>query len=116
MIPIARAMLKNSSILLLDDVTSSLDSKSEYMVQKSLENLIKGRITILIAQRLSTIINTDKIYLDNSNIVEVVTHKELLKQMNIMRNYINYNLKKYINDNKRIFLVFIKSFIFTKME
>jgi subfamily B ATP-binding cassette protein MsbA len=80
MISIARAMLKNAKILLLDEATSSLDSKSEDMVQKSLEKLMIGRTSIFISHRLSTIINSDKIYVfDSGNIVESGTHYELLK-------------------------------------
>jgi subfamily B ATP-binding cassette protein MsbA len=79
MISLARAMLKNAPIFLLDEPTSSLDSKSEKMVQEGLEKLIKGRTSIVIAHRLSTIINSDRIYVfDSGNIVEVGTHKELL--------------------------------------
>ncbi|MDR0676788.1 MAG: ABC transporter ATP-binding protein/permease [Elusimicrobiota bacterium] len=79
MLSIARAMLKDAPILLLDEATSSLDSKSENIVQKSLEKLMEGRTTIVIAHRLATIINADKIFVfDNGNIVESGTHRELL--------------------------------------
>lgn len=79
MISIARAMLKNAPILLLDEATSSLDSISERMVQEGLEVLMKGRTSIVVAHRLSTIINSDRIYVfDAGNIVESGTHKELL--------------------------------------
>ncbi|MDR3125180.1 MAG: ABC transporter ATP-binding protein/permease [Endomicrobium sp.] len=79
MISIARAMLKDAPILLLDEATSSLDSKSERMVQEGLERLMKGRTSIVVAHRLSTIINSDKIYVfESGNIVESGTHAELL--------------------------------------
>ncbi|MDR2811661.1 MAG: ABC transporter ATP-binding protein/permease, partial [Endomicrobium sp.] len=79
MVSIARATLKNAPILLLDEATSSLDSKSERMVQEGLEKLMKGRTSIVIAHLLSTIINSDRIYVfESGNIVEVGTHKELL--------------------------------------
>lgn len=78
---IARAILKNPSILLLDEATSALDTESERLVQNSLENLMRGRTTLVIAHRLSTIINADKIIvMDKGQIIEKGTHKELLSQ------------------------------------
>ncbi|MDR1400884.1 MAG: ABC transporter ATP-binding protein/permease [Endomicrobium sp.] len=79
MISIARAMLKNAPILLLDEATSSLDSVSERMVQEGLEVLMKDRTSIVVAHRLSTIINSNRIYVfESGNVVESGTHKELL--------------------------------------
>ncbi|MDI1255745.1 MAG: ABC transporter transmembrane domain-containing protein [Flavobacterium sp.] len=79
-IAIARALLKNPSILILDEATSSLDSESEKLVQEALETLMEGRTSIIIAHRLSTIRNADKILvLDNGVISEQGTHKELLE-------------------------------------
>ncbi len=79
MISIARAMLKNAPILLLDEATAALDSKSESVVQNSLERLMRNRTTIVIAHRLSTIINADRIYVFNEGeIVEQGTHAELV--------------------------------------
>ena len=79
MISIARAMLKNAPILLLDEATAALDSKSESIVQNSLERLMKNRTTVVIAHRLSTIINADRIYVFNEGeIVEQGTHAELV--------------------------------------
>lgn len=79
-IAIARALLKDAPILILDEATSSLDSKSEHMVQEALERLMKGRTTIIIAHRLSTIQNVDYIItLKNGSVDEIGSPKELAK-------------------------------------
>ena len=79
-IAIARALLKNPSILILDEATSALDSESEKLVQQAMDVLLKGRTSIVIAHRLSTIKNSDCILvLENGQIIEQGTHQELQK-------------------------------------
>ncbi|MBN1915626.1 ABC transporter ATP-binding protein [Candidatus Dojkabacteria bacterium] len=81
---IARTLIKNPPILILDEATSSLDSKSEMKVQDALWKLIKGRTTVIIAHRLSTIQRADRILvIENGKIVEEGSHKELLKQKGV---------------------------------
>ena len=84
---IARAILKNSSIILLDEATSSLDSESEAVIQKAIENLTKNKTTIIIAHRLSTIMNCDKILVfDNGKIVDEGSHDFLVNNSSIYKN------------------------------
>tara|TARA_B110000211_G_scaffold22459_1_gene23252 strand:+ start:1550 stop:3292 length:1743 start_codon:yes stop_codon:yes gene_type:complete len=79
-ISIARAILKKSEIILLDEATSSLDTESEKVVQNAINNLIKGRTTIIIAHRLSTIHNADKIFLlNNGKLLDSGNHEKLIE-------------------------------------
>lgn len=96
-IAIARALLKNPSILILDEATSSLDSESEKLVQEALEVLMEGRTSIIIAHRLSTIRNADKILvLDNGKITEEGTHQELINLENgTYKNLSNLQFSNY---------------------
>ncbi len=91
-IAIARAILKNPRLLILDEATSSLDNESEKLIQEALERLMKGKTSFVIAHRLSTIHNADKILvLDKGEIVETGTHQELMDRKGLYQ-YL-YNLK-----------------------
>ncbi len=79
LLTIARAMLANPTMLILDEATSSVDTRTEVLIQKAMDNLMKGRTSFVIAHRLSTIRNADLIFvMRNGNIVEQGTHKQLL--------------------------------------
>ena len=80
-ISIARAILKNSPIILLDEATSALDTESEKKVQIAIRKLTENRTTLVIAHRLSTVYNADTIFVvNNGNIVSFGTHKELIEK------------------------------------
>ena len=95
-ISIARAMLKKSKIILLDEATSSLDAETETKIQEAIKLLTKNRTTLVIAHRLSTIVNSKKIYVvDKGEIVAEGSHKELLENSEIYKNFYNKQLKKH---------------------
>ena len=92
---IARAMLKKSNIILLDEATSSLDSETEQKIQEAINHLTKNRTTLVIAHRLSTIISSKKIYVvGEGKILAEGTHKELLNNSETYKNYYNRQLRK----------------------
>ena len=92
---IARAFLKDSKIILLDEATSSLDSKTEEKIQKALDKLILNKTTVVIAHRLSTILNSDKIYvMDKGNVMDSGNHKELLNKSETYKNFYNSQINK----------------------
>ena len=92
---IARAILKKSSIILLDEATSSLDAETENKIQKAISFLTEGKTTVVIAHRLSTILNSDKIYvIDNGQVVGEGKHDELLAHSNIYKNFYDKQIKR----------------------
>ena len=94
-ISIARAMLKKSSIILLDEATSSLDSETETKIQEALKILTKDRTTIVIAHRLSTILNSNNIYLiDSGKVIDNGKHEELLAKSKIYKNFHDKQIKR----------------------
>ena len=92
---IARALLKKSPIILLDEATSSLDADTEHKIQKAIAFLVQGRTTVVIAHRLSTIINSEKIIVLNSGKIENEgSHEELLKKSDIYKNFYEQQIKR----------------------
>ena len=92
---IARAMLKKSKIILLDEATSSLDAETESKIQEAIKFLTKNRTTLVIAHRLSTIMNSNKIYVvDNGKITAEGNHQELIKSSEIYKNFYEKQLRK----------------------
>ena len=97
-IAIARVLLKNPKILILDEATSALDSINEAAIQDALERLLVGRTSILIAHRLSTVLNADQILvLKDGQIVEQGTHKELLELNGTYRELFDTQFKKILD-------------------
>ena len=93
-IAIARAMLRNAPILLLDEATSALDAESERQVQEALSRLMKGRTTIVIAHRLSTVVDADRIYvLDKGRVVESGPHADLMAEGGLYASLYRHNLE-----------------------
>ena len=92
---IARAILKQSPIILLDEATSSLDADTENKIQEAISFLTKGRTTIVIAHRLSTILNSEKIYvIDNGKVIGEGSHIELLKKSKEYKNFYEKQIRK----------------------
>ena len=92
---IARAFLKNSKIILLDEATSSLDSETEEKIQKALDKLTLNKTTVVIAHRLSTILNSDNIYvMEKGMVMDSGNHEELLTKSDTYKNYYNKQINK----------------------
>jgi ABC-type multidrug transport system fused ATPase/permease subunit len=93
-IAIARAVLKDAALLILDEATSSVDARSETLIQQALELIMKDRTTIVIAHRLSTIKNADKIIvLDEGRVAEEGTHESLLARSGVYAHLVNAQRK-----------------------
>ena len=91
---IARALLKNSKIILLDEATSSLDSETEEKIQKAIEELTKNKTTIVIAHRLSTILNSERIYvIDQGSVESSGKHDDLIKNSILYKNFYERQIK-----------------------
>ena len=94
-ISIARAMMKKSPIILLDEATSSLDSETEDKIQNAIDVLTKNKTTIVIAHRLSTILNSNKIYvIDSGNVIADGKHEELLEKSSVYKNFYEKQIQK----------------------
>ncbi|MDC2971282.1 ABC transporter ATP-binding protein/permease [Candidatus Pelagibacter sp.] len=93
---IARAFLKKSKIILLDEATSSLDSETEEKIQKALSELVFNKTTVVIAHRLSTILSSDNIYVvDNGKIIDSGRHEQLLSQSKVYKNFYERQIKEH---------------------
>jgi len=91
---IARALLRDPAILMLDEATSSLDSASEVWVQRALENLMRGRTTLVIAHRLSTVLDADRIlFIEGGELTGAGSHAELLESHELYRNFAEHQLR-----------------------
>lgn len=100
-IAIARALIRQPRVLLLDEATSALDAESEYLVQQAIHKNLRGHTVIVVAHRLSTIENADKILvIDHGRIIEQGNHKELLKQNGLYAHLVQKQL--HGNDNESI--------------
>ena len=95
-VSIARALLKKTPIILLDEATSSLDAETESKIQKAINFLTEGRTTVVIAHRLSTILSADKIYvLDKGQVVGEGKHQELLERSETYKNFYDKQIKRF---------------------
>ena len=94
-ISIARAMIKKSPIILLDEATSSLDSETEAKIQEALNTLTRNKTTIVIAHRLSTVLNSNNIYLvDSGKIIDNGKHEDLLAKSKLYKNFYEKQIQK----------------------
>ena len=92
---IARVFLKNPAVLILDEATSALDNTTEILIQSALDELCKGRTTIIVAHRLSTVKNADEIaVIDGGKITEKGTHEELMKLGGTYKNLYSLQFKR----------------------
>ncbi|WP_429367795.1 ABC transporter ATP-binding protein [Paenibacillus sp. DS2015] len=99
-IAIARALLRNPAILMLDEATSSLDSQSEAVVQKALSNLMEGRTTVVIAHRLSTVVNADQIiFMEKGQITGMGRHEELLHNHELYKQFASQQLQMLVPED-----------------
>ena len=97
LLTIARAFLSDPKILILDEATSSVDTRTEILIQKAMNNLMKGRTSFIIAHRLSTIKDADKILvMNNGDIVEQGTHEELLAKKGFYYNLYNSQFERKV--------------------
>jgi ATP-binding cassette subfamily B protein len=98
---IARAILKDPEILLLDEATSALDAESERQVQLALEKLMQNRTSLIIAHRLATVVNVDRIVvLDKGRVVAQGTHRELLSSSSLYANLANLQFSEHLGGDK----------------
>ena len=92
---IARAMMKKSSIILLDEATSSLDTETESKIQEALKILTKNKTTIVIAHRLSTILNSNNIYvIDKGKVIDSGQHKDLMNKSKLYKSFYEKQIQK----------------------
>ena len=108
LLSIARAAVANPPVLILDEATSSIDTRTESIVQKGMDNLMKGRTVFVIAHRLSTIRNSDAIIvLEHGKIIERGDHKDLIKQKELIISCIlvNWNFHKKILQRQNFLII-----------